>query len=678
MPLTFKYILIGLFCLSNDFNSICFAQNIKPSALQLAEDAYNKTVENALTDLDRRYWEANTECQQSENDVLKEIGNLREIGKQVAKETDELQRSQLCIVWADAMEKTTASVVQYLKAVELLWATIEAKSVIEPMKNVPEKAIYPHTEYVQCPQEIIQFKEGLYEEMKGILNERRVSDESWAWGRIEDFVLDLTALTGKRIDVHALKREMRFSFQWDEKRLQDSNELNNRILAIKREKNRAMKENGISEDRWYKYKLTELEQRQKALVNGYFDSQAIMTHLYNYYNSSVVDKDNQIFAANVSKHSALRVEYEATIKTVAERVLAAKKLEENTEREKGNQFDPKEKSQVIVEVSGEPQDGNKGYPLSSPRKGIMGSSELPNYEKLHPYLIVDLSGGTGVSKFPIRFSEKGPDLNDEHCKTTELWMRYIPSGTFLMGAPSEEIGHKKHDNEPEHPVTITTGFYAGIFEVTQKQWENVMGENPSRAKGDVRPVDNVSYDMIRGNAVGNGWPTSRAVDEGSFMGVLRLKTGLCLDLPTEAEWEYACRAGTTTSLNSGKNLTSEEECPNLAEVGRYNGNEKDGKGGFSSKHTRVGSYLPNAWGLYDMHGNIQEWCLDWQGRLSDVAVTNPMGPPNGDLRVSRGGGWSTGIARGCRSATRYCGYSPQHAAGMTGLRVALVVGASNR
>ena len=136
------------------------------------------------------------------------------------------------------------------------------------------------------------------------------------------------------------------------------------------------------------------------------------------------------------------------------------------------------------------------------------------------------------------------------------------------------------------------------------------------------------------------------------MGKLQAKTGLTFDLPTEAQWEYACRAGTTTALNSGKNLTSIVQDAAMDEVGRYYYNQSDGKGGYS-QHTKVGSYLPNAWGLYDMHGNVYEWCLDWYNRsYGTVAVSDPLGPTTGSNRVFRGGGWYH-AARICRSANRY-------------------------
>ena len=160
---------------------------------------------------------------------------------------------------------------------------------------------------------------------------------------------------------------------------------------------------------------------------------------------------------------------------------------------------------------------------------------------------------------------------------------------------------------------------------------------------------------MRGSSAtgGAGWPKfGHAVDAASFMGRLRAKTGLTFDLPTEAQWEYACRAKTKTALNSGKNLTNPTgQDPAMDEVGRYQYNGSDGKGGYSLMHTKVGSYLPNAWGLYDMHGNVQEWCLDWwyNEGYGTSAVVDPCGPETGTLRVLRGGSWKR-IAQFCRSA----------------------------
>lgn len=266
------------------------------------------------------------------------------------------------------------------------------------------------------------------------------------------------------------------------------------------------------------------------------------------------------------------------------------------------------------------------------------------------YLVVDLNTGA------VTPSTTGPDLSDDTCRTTELWLRYIPKGTFIMGSPTSEVG--RDSDETLHLVTLTEDFYIGVFEITQKQYSLIYGSNPSSYKEDTHPVESVSYDTIRRRerTPGDGWPTEgHAVDSYSFLGKLRAKTGKTFDLPTEAQWEYACRAGTTTALNTGKNLTSTDRDSAMAEAGRYGYNHNDGKGGYSSNHTRVGSYLPNAWGLYDMHGNVWEWCLDrWEKNLGRSAVTDPKGPSSGSgsSRVIRGGSWFNCYAQYCRSACR--------------------------
>ena len=271
-----------------------------------------------------------------------------------------------------------------------------------------------------------------------------------------------------------------------------------------------------------------------------------------------------------------------------------------------------------------------------------------NNIQVKPYLVIDLSGGSSATSYPVRYSATAPELSSDTCRTTELWLRRIPAGTFTMGSPEDELG--RYSGETQHQVTLTQDYYIGVFEVTQKQYELVMGSNPSTYKGDTRPVERVSYNTIRGSTKGAQWPSSSAVDATSFMGKIRSRTGLTFDLPTEAQWEYACRAGTTTALNSGKNLTATKSCPNVAEVGRYRYNQDDGKGG--SKHTKVGSYLPNAWGLYDMHGNVWEWCLDWYDSYSTTSASDPVGAGAGSDRVLRGGYWGNNNARFCRSAQR--------------------------
>jgi len=228
--------------------------------------------------------------------------------------------------------------------------------------------------------------------------------------------------------------------------------------------------------------------------------------------------------------------------------------------------------------------------------------------------------------------------------TNSLGMKFvrIPAGSFMMGSPSGEPGHES--DETQHRVSISNSFYMQTTEVTQGQWKAVMGSNPSKFTdcGDDCPVEQVSWDDIQG-----------------FIKKLNQKGEGTYRLPTEAEWEYAARAGSTTAFANGG--ISETGCgnePNLSKMGWYCGNA-------GSKTHEVGQKSPNAWGLYDMHGNVWEWCADWKGDYPTGAVTDPTGPSSGSYRVLRGGGWSS-LAGYCRTASRsnispgggsyYCGF----------------------
>ncbi len=239
-----------------------------------------------------------------------------------------------------------------------------------------------------------------------------------------------------------------------------------------------------------------------------------------------------------------------------------------------------------------------------------------SYVKRPVYCVIDLSGGSDAAAYPVSYlwSIQSDGWVDEY-KTTKLVLRRIPAGSFIMGSDQTTESHR---------VTLTKPFYMGVFEVTQRQWELVMGTNPSYySKKPQNPVEHVSYDDIRGSSSGAQWPASAAVDTTSFLGKLRARTGLDFDLPTEAQWENACRAGTMTTYYWGDSMDYA-----YAWCWRYNSDMKT---------YSVGTKLPNAWGLYDMSGNVWEWCRDWFGTLA--YGTDPVGSASGSYRVGRGGSW---------------------------------------
>ena len=209
----------------------------------------------------------------------------------------------------------------------------------------------------------------------------------------------------------------------------------------------------------------------------------------------------------------------------------------------------------------------------------------------------------------------------------EMEMVWCPPGAFTMGSDDGD-----RDERPPHPVTLTKGFWLATTEVTQAQWTSVMGNNPSHFKGDNLPVEKVSWN-----------------DCQEFC----RKTGL--QLPTEAQWEYACRAGSTGEYAGTGNLD---------DMGWYDDNSDD-------KTHPVGQKQPNAWGLYDMHGNVWEWCADWYGDYPNGPVTDPKGASSGSYRVLRSGSWNLN-AQACRSAARY-DYNPSNYYNYLGFRPSRVL-----
>jgi len=302
---------------------------------------------------------------------------------------------------------------------------------------------------------------------------------------------------------------------------------------------------------------------------------------------------------------------------------------------------------------------------------VTAQAQVKPFTDKAQYMVIDLSGGPDAAKYPVSYTTEKPDLDFDTCRTKELWLRLIPAGTFMMGSPEDEIGRGAGENLRK--VRLTKPFYIGVFQVTQNQYELVMGTNPTaKHKGNTRPVTNASYDMIRGTSAGARWPANGSVDATSFFGKLREKTGVLADLPTDAQWEYACRAGTTTALNTGKNLTNRDYCPNMAEAGRYLHNVRAGVGGYTEGPTKVGMYPPNAWGLYDMHGNAYEHCLDWHtNNVGTDSVTDPKGPPSGIRRVERGG---FAFSHHMRSAARVTWSEPDKAGDADSFRIVVLPG----
>ncbi len=196
-------------------------------------------------------------------------------------------------------------------------------------------------------------------------------------------------------------------------------------------------------------------------------------------------------------------------------------------------------------------------------------------------------------------------------KGVKLELVLIPAGEFLMGSPDSDKDALPSE-KPQHRVRITKPFYLGKYLVTQDQWQTVMDSNPSEFKGPKNPVEQVSWDECR-----------------TFLGKLNAKSaagGGKFQLPSEAQWEYACRAGSKTRYCFGDDESK------LGDYAWYEANS-------GNKTDPVGEKKPNAWGLYDMHGNVWEWCEDWYADYKESAVDDPTGAATGSLRVIRGGSW---------------------------------------
>ncbi|MBR4612422.1 MAG: formylglycine-generating enzyme family protein [Kiritimatiellae bacterium] len=264
------------------------------------------------------------------------------------------------------------------------------------------------------------------------------------------------------------------------------------------------------------------------------------------------------------------------------------------------------------------------------------------------YMVVSLAADNSVRYFAT--AEEVPfGVTDDRYKTEYLLLRKVPAANveWRMGSPSTERW-RESSREVPRLVTLSDDYYIGVYEVTQKQYAMIYGSNPSTytADGDMKPVEKCWFDHLRG-AAGSGydWPNNgHAVSSDSFFGKLRAKSGVTgFDLPTEAQWEFACRAGCGAGLYSGKEDIGWDTDANVAELA------VNGYGSLTSTDT-VGLKLANAWGLYDMLGNVQEWVLDWLTDAPDGG-TDPTGPASGSHRILRGGHYGS-KAQDCRCASR--------------------------
>lgn len=217
---------------------------------------------------------------------------------------------------------------------------------------------------------------------------------------------------------------------------------------------------------------------------------------------------------------------------------------------------------------------------------------------------------------------------------------WCPAGSFVMGSPESEVGRGRRENQ--HQVTLSRGFWTARFPTTQEQYSAVCGTNPSLFKGSNRPVERVDW-----------YDAMEFCQRLSEITTLSRPAGFSCSLPTEAQWEYACRAGTVSALNNGLEITSENHlCTSLDPVAWYRFNSDE-------ETHEVGQKLANTWGVFDMHGNVCEWCLDRFGYYSRGPVTDPVGATEGEFRVHRGGSWCfrSGICRSANRSVMNCSYS---------------------
>lgn len=275
------------------------------------------------------------------------------------------------------------------------------------------------------------------------------------------------------------------------------------------------------------------------------------------------------------------------------------------------------------------------------------------------YMVLDLDAFSqafypSTNHFPL-------GLQNEMYRTTKLVMRRIPAAgsTFMMGQSTNNATDVSCRNcfAPQDArnrlVAFSNDFYMAIYETTQRQHQKLRGDGKNDSSQEFaadKPVNAVSYVTLRGKAAdGIDWPTTGSkVSDASALKRFRDNSGIAFDLPTEAEWEFACRAGTDTAFYNGEEFSSSETgCPHLGDLAWYKANRPSvdrivtaGSAVYGGLQV-VGQKRPNAWGLYDMYGNASEWCKDWAGTYDTAVqpVVSPVGPVSGTKRIKRGGNW---------------------------------------
>ena len=224
----------------------------------------------------------------------------------------------------------------------------------------------------------------------------------------------------------------------------------------------------------------------------------------------------------------------------------------------------------------------------------------------------------------IRGPRLGGDMTVDLALGVTMEFKRIEAGQFMMGSPVTEKG-REEDEGPQRRVTISRPFYMGVHEVTKEQYAAIMWNMPSWFENATHPAEGITWE-----------------DAAAFCAELSRKTGRRVRLPTEAEWEYACRAGTGTAFYTGETISTDEA--------NYDGQTVYGDG--RGEPTAVASFPPNAWGLYDMHGNVWEWCCDGYAPYASAPTVDPQGPISDPTRVVRGGSHDD-RPESCRSAHRH-------------------------